>query len=107
MSYAVRPGRLLCLLLFSAAGAQVCASPCDDAWANYNEFKARTVMEPSQYALTVHGAAVRSACGVHALPVPPGSDEPRYLPHVRPKPPPKPPPKPTTPALPPVQPRPQ
>jgi hypothetical protein len=62
-------------LSFGAA-AQTTSSACDQAWANYNEFKQRSVMEESQYALTVHGAAVRSACGQQALPVPPGSDTP-------------------------------
>jgi hypothetical protein len=56
--------------------AQATSSECEKAWANYNEFKKRTVMEPSQYALTTEGAAVRVACGNDALPVPPGSDTP-------------------------------
>lgn len=50
---------------------------CADAWASYNDFKSRTVMEPpSQYAFTIQGAAVRAACGKNALPVPAGSDRP-------------------------------
>lgn len=49
---------------------------CAQAWAEYNEFKQRYVMEASQYPLTVQGAAVRAACGADALPAPPGSDEP-------------------------------
>ncbi len=49
---------------------------CEEAWAEYNEFKARYVMEESQYPLTVQGAAVRAACGAEALPAPPGSDDP-------------------------------
>jgi hypothetical protein len=56
--------------------AQPASSGCEKAWADYNEFKQRNVMEPSQYALTVQGAAVRSACGAQALPVPPGTDTP-------------------------------
>lgn len=52
------------------------AQACEQAWAEYNEFKARYVMEESQYPLTVQGAAVRAACGAEALPAPPGSDEP-------------------------------
>ena len=98
----LQSGRWLVPVLLSAFGAQVAATPCDDAWATYNEFKARTVMEPSQYALTVQGAQVRAACGASALPVPPGSDVPMYRPHVRPAPPrpgqppvPAPPPRPT------------
>lgn len=63
---------------------------CEQAWAEYNEFKARYVMEESQYPLTVQGAAVRAACGAEALPAPPGSDDPP-LPRVR-KPRPTPPP---------------
>jgi len=70
------------------------AQTCDEAWADYNEFKKRNAMEPSQYALTTYGAAVRAACGPDALPVPPGTDTPPP-PRVRkPKPPPPPPPKP-------------
>ena len=57
------------------AGAQA-SSECDKAWANYKEFQQQNVMEESQYALTVHGAAVRVACGDNALPVPPGTDTP-------------------------------
>jgi len=59
-----------------SAAAQTTSSECEQAWTNYNEFKQHNVMEPSQYAFTVHGAAVRAACGQDALPVPPGSDTP-------------------------------
>ena len=83
----VQTGRWLALMLLSSFAVQVAATPCEEAWATYNEFKARTVMEPAQYALTVQGAQVRSACGAHVLPVPPGSDVPLYRPHVRPLPP--------------------
>lgn len=83
-------------LMFAAVTLGVSAQSCDDAWADYNEFKKRNKMEPSQYALTTYGATVRAACGADALPVPPGTDTPRY-PIVRkpqkPSPPP-PPPKP-------------
>ena len=95
-------GRWLALMLLSSFAVQVAATPCEEAWATYNEFKARTVMEPSQYALTVQGAQVRAACGANALPVPPGSDVPMYRPHVRPVAPrpgqPSPPPPPPRPA---------
>lgn len=81
------------------AAAQPPSSECEQAWTNYNEFKQHNVMEPSQYAFTVQGAAVRSACGQDALPVPPGSDTPLYpIIRKRVKPPEKPkPPKPYTP----------
>ncbi len=72
------------MALLCATGAGASASPCDDAWERYNEFKSHSVMEASQYALTTLGADVRAACGAHALPVPPGSDVPVYRPHVRP-----------------------
>lgn len=49
---------------------------CEQAWLEYNEFKDRTVMEESQYPLTVQGAAVRAACGTDALPAPPWADTP-------------------------------
>ena len=68
--YRMQPNRFLALMLFSSFGAQVVATPCDDAWAAYPQFTSRTVMEPAQYALTVHGAQVRAACGANALPVP-------------------------------------
>jgi hypothetical protein len=80
------PDRGLVLMLLSSLGTQVNAAPCDEAWAAYNEFTSRTVMEPAQYPLTVQGAQVRAACGANALPVPPGSDVPMYRPHVRPVP---------------------
>ncbi len=54
----------------------VAAQTCEEAWAAYNDFKQRNVMEPSQYPLTEYGARVRAACGADALPVPPGSDTP-------------------------------
>jgi hypothetical protein len=62
------------LLLLAAPAAS--ALTCEEAWAEYNAFKERNVMEESQYPLTVQGAAVRGACGAAALPVPPGSDTP-------------------------------
>jgi hypothetical protein len=59
------------------AAATRSAASCADAWASYNDFKSRTVMEPpSKYAFTIQGAAVRAACGNSALPVPAGSDRP-------------------------------
>lgn len=68
---------------------------CEQAWVEYNEFKDRTVMEESQYPLTVQGAAVRAACGTDALPAPPWADTPPP-PQVRKRksPPPPPPPSP-------------
>ena len=63
-------------MLLATAGAS--AQTCEEAWAAYNEFKQRNVMEPSQYPLTEYGARVRAACGADALPVPPGSDTPPY-----------------------------
>ena len=70
------PGVLTTLLLVlgSAALAQDGSARCDKAWAAYNDFKARNVMDESQYPLTVYGAEVRAACGVDALPAPPGAD---------------------------------
>ena len=83
-----------------SAAAQTPSNGCAQAWADYNAFKQRTVMEPSEYALTVHGAAVRAACGAQALPVPPGSDTPP-LPILRKKTaPPKPPEQPAKPQAP-------
>ncbi|MFN4003514.1 MAG: hypothetical protein ACK4MJ_12390 [Hylemonella sp.] len=81
------------------------ATPCEQAWADYNAFRARTVMEPNQYPLTEYGARVRAACGAEALPVPPGSDTP-HRPIVRKpaKPPAPPPPAPATPQPPKPQP---
>ncbi len=66
------------------AGAQPLGDDCQRAWRDYNEFKRRTTMEASQYPLTTQGLAVRTACGEEALPVPPGSDNPRRV-VVRPK----------------------
>jgi hypothetical protein len=68
-------------------------SACEQAWAEYNEFKTRNVMEESQYPLTVQGAAVRAACGAEALPAPPWADTPPP-PRVRKPKPPAPPPNP-------------
>lgn len=88
-------GRWLLLTLMLAAGGAYAQQTCDQAWASYNEFKNRNVMEASQYPLTTYGAAVRAACGKDALPVPPGTDKPP-LPRVRkPKPLPPPPPPPS------------
>jgi len=91
------PWLALCL---AAPAVHAQPSACEQAWADYNEFKSRNVMEASQYPLTVQGAAVRAACGAAALPVPPGSDTPPP-PRVRkPKPPapvPSPAPSPRTP----------
>ena len=72
------------LTLAGRAGAQPLGDDCQRAWRDYNEFKRRTTMEASQYPLTTQGLAVRSACGEDALPVPPGSDNPRRV-VVRPK----------------------
>lgn len=55
------------------------ATACDQAWANYNDMKQRTVMDEAQYPLTFQGQAVREACGASALPVPPGSDVPHRV----------------------------
>lgn len=74
-----------------SVAAQTVSSECEQAWTNYNEFKQHNVMEPSQYALTVHGAAVRAACGQDALPVPPGTDIPHRAIVRKPGKPPKPP----------------
>jgi hypothetical protein len=63
------------------------AQSCDEAWAQYNEFKKNNVMESSEYARTTYGAQVRAACGASALPVPPGTDTPhRVISRTRPKP---------------------
>jgi hypothetical protein len=59
-----------------SAAAQQGSAQCEQAWAAYNQLKSDATMEPSQYPLTVEGAAVRSACGANALPAPPGSDIP-------------------------------
>ena len=70
-------GVLACLAVsLSWNAAAQAAGDCEKAWTNYNEFKQRNLMEPSQYATTVQGAAVRAACGKNALPVPPGTDTP-------------------------------
>lgn len=67
---------ILAALLVIVAGPAAAAQTCEEAWAAYNDFKQRNVMEPSQYPLTEYGARVRAACGADALPVPPGSDTP-------------------------------
>ena len=69
------------LLLTSAASPTQAAmdssaTACKDAWAAYNDFNSHTAMEPSQYPLTIQGAAVRAACGRNALPAPPDADRP-------------------------------
>ncbi len=87
-----RSWQILAWLALAGATAGSAAQTCDEAWADYNEFKKRNKMEPSQYALTTYGAAVRPACGAEALPVPPGTDTPPP-PRAR-KPQPPPPPKP-------------
>jgi len=90
------------VLALLMATASATAQTCEEAWAAYNDFKQRNVMEPSQYALTEYGARVRAACCADALPVPPGSDTPP-LPIIRKwhKPmPPSPPAKPQTPPKP-------
>lgn len=91
-----------CMALWAVAGAAAQpAGPCEQAWAEYEAFRARTVMAPDQYPLTEYGARVRAACGADALPVPPGSDTP-HRPIVRkPAKPPAPPPPPPKPAPPP------
>lgn len=77
--------------LLLAAGAVQAQPNCEQAWADYNAFKERNVMEPSEYPLTEYGKAVREACGPEALPVPKGSDTP-HRPVIRKRPPPPPPP---------------
>lgn len=85
------------MLVMLGVAIAATAQTCDKAWADYNGFKERNLMEPSQYALTTYGAAVRAACGPDALPAPPGADTP-HRPIVRkPHTPPPPPPKPKTP----------
>jgi len=67
----------LCALALSIAGPGSAATPaCDAAWNAYNDMKDHSRMDPSQYPLTVEGAAVRSACGKDALPAPAGADSP-------------------------------
>ncbi|MDP3700680.1 MAG: hypothetical protein Q8R72_07225 [Hylemonella sp.] len=68
--------QILALLVLTGAATGALAQTCDEAWADYNEFKRRNKMEPSQYAVTTYGARVRAACGPEALPVPPGTDTP-------------------------------
>ena len=72
----MRIAQILSTLALLAVTAGAAAQTCEQAWADYNEFKQRNRMEPSQYPLTEQGAAVRAACGAAALPVPPGSDTP-------------------------------
>jgi hypothetical protein len=85
----------LCAVLCGAAWAQ---SPqtCEQAWAQYNDFKKDNNMEPGRHAYTVYGANVRALCGAGALPVPPGTDTPPRI-QRKPPPPPKPPEKPPAP----------
>lgn len=90
----LRTLRLLPLCLAMPLAWAQTTPDCEQAWKAYNEFKERTVMEESQYPLTVQGAAVRAACGTDALPAPPWADTPPP-PQVRkrkPLPPPPPPP---------------
>lgn len=87
--------RTLMASLLLGVASVAAAQTCDQAWANYNDFRRRNVMEESQYPLTTYGAAVRAACGKDALPVPPGSDTPpppRVRKPVKPPEPPKAPP---------------
>ncbi len=72
----MRIAKTLCTMALLAVTAGAAAQTCEQAWAEYNEFRQRNRMEPSQYPLTVQGAAVRAACGADVLPVPPGSDTP-------------------------------
>ena len=71
-------------LVLLAVAAPATAAPsaesnaCSSAWSAYNDFKNRTAMDPSQYPLTIQGAAVRAACGESALPAPPGADTPPW-----------------------------
>lgn len=85
--------QILACLALTGAAAGALAQTCDEAWAEYNEFKRRNKMEPSQYALTAYGARVRAACGPGALPVPPGTDTPPQHILRKPQKPPQPPPK--------------
>jgi hypothetical protein len=84
---------LLCAASWGAAWAQA-PRTCEEAWAEYNEFKDRNEMEPGRHAYTVYGANVRALCGAQVLPVPPGTDTPRIIrrPPQAPKPPVVPPP---------------
>ena len=92
-------------LLFSTSAAQATSTPCEEAWAAYNEFKARSTMETSQYPLTAQGAAVRSACGEAALPAPADADINPVPPRVKKKPLPPKPPQPSKPPRPPAEPK--
>ncbi|WHZ11174.1 MAG: hypothetical protein OJF60_001613 [Burkholderiaceae bacterium] len=84
MMLGVRESSLICaiaaaLMLLStsaAAAPDPDSAACSNAWSSYNDFKSRTAMDPSQYPLTIQGAAVRAACGESALPAPPGADTP-------------------------------
>ncbi|WP_157077131.1 hypothetical protein [Curvibacter delicatus] len=91
--------RLLPLCLAAPVALAQTPPACEQAWVEYNEFKDRTVMEASQYPLTVQGAAVRAACGTDALPAPPWADTPPP-PQVRKRKSPPPPPPPTPPRAP-------
>ncbi|MBS0316727.1 MAG: hypothetical protein JSR49_06340 [Proteobacteria bacterium] len=69
-------------LVLLAAAKPATAAPnadstaCSNAWSAYDDFKNRTAMDPSQYPLTIQGAAVRAACGENALPASRGADTP-------------------------------
>ncbi|MBS0316636.1 MAG: hypothetical protein JSR49_05880, partial [Proteobacteria bacterium] len=67
---------LLAVTMPAAAAPSADSAACRNAWSAYNDFKYRTAMDPSQYPLTIQGAAVRAACGESALPAPPGADKP-------------------------------
>lgn len=67
---------LLAVAAPATAAPSAESSACSQAWSAYNDFKNRTAMDPSQYPLTIQGAAVRAACGESALPAPPGADKP-------------------------------
>ena len=90
---------LLAVLCAACSGAAWAQSPqtCEQAWAEYNQFKKDNKMEPGRYAYTVYGANVRALCGADALPVPPGVDTPPRIIRRPPPPPPKPPQNPPAP----------
>ncbi|MEK9951367.1 MAG: hypothetical protein VW687_04285 [Curvibacter sp.] len=97
----MKPYRSLLLTSFGAilAGTAAAQAPqtCEQAWAQYNDFRKNNEMEPGRYAYTVYGANVRALCGADALPVPPGTDTPPRILRRPPPPPPKPPEKPQPP----------
>tara|TARA_B100001250_G_scaffold355761_1_gene330432 strand:+ start:335 stop:631 length:297 start_codon:yes stop_codon:yes gene_type:complete len=92
-------GLLLAVLCAACSGAVWAQSPqtCEQAWAEYDQFKKDNKMEPERYAYTVYGANVRALCGAQALPVPPGVDTPPRIIRRPPPPPPKPPQNPAAP----------